>query len=169
MARPDLLQVPSFFHHYIDLVAQDDLIDAFREATPAFISFLEEIPPGKYDYRYAEGKWTVKQVLQHIIDAERIFSYRALRLARKDQTPLPGFEENDFAANAKTENRDWHNLVEEFKAVRKSSELLLLSLDEDQLHATGTVSGHRINALALFFIIIGHCTHHLQITRERYL
>ena len=99
--RPDLSRVPQFYHNYVNHVPQDELIDAFNTETPVFIHFLENIPPDKYDYRYADNKWTIKEVLQHIIDAERVFAYRALRFARKDPTSLPGFDENLFADNAK--------------------------------------------------------------------
>src|SRR6187401_310355 len=98
MSRPDLARVPEYFHRYINQVEEDDLMPAFRNQTETFIDFLEQIPPAKIDYRYAEGKWTIKEILQHIIDAERIFAYRALCFARKDATPLPSFEENDYAA-----------------------------------------------------------------------
>src|SRR5258706_12239368 len=114
--RPDLSRVPAFYHYYISHVPQDDLLEAFNVQTPAFIQFIENIPPDKYDFRYAEGKWTVKEVLQHIIDAERIFAYRALRFARKDPTFLPGFDENTFADNAKADKSNWNNLAEEFKS-----------------------------------------------------
>ncbi len=133
--RPDLSRVPSFYHNYVSQVPQDDLLEAFNIQTPAFINFIENIPSDKYDYRYAEGKWTIKEVLQHIIDAERVFAYRALRFARKDTTFLPGFDENSFADNAKAETRNWKNLVEEFKVVRMSSEYLFASFDDDQLDA----------------------------------
>src|SRR4249919_2219936 len=98
--RPDLSRVPSFYHNYINEVAQDDLLEAFNAGTPAFIQFLENIPLLKREYRYAEGKWTIKEVLQHIIDSERVFAYRALRFARRDTTSLPGFDEKIFARNA---------------------------------------------------------------------
>ncbi len=90
MPRPDLTRVPEFYHNYINQVSENDLMEAFQKESPAFIQFFENIPPSKYDYRYAEGKWTIKEVLQHIIDAERVFSYRALCFARKDQHSLAG-------------------------------------------------------------------------------
>src|SRR6476619_2103355 len=110
--RPDLSRVPSFYHNYISQVPENDLLEAFAKQTPAFIQFIESIPLEKYDYRYAEGKWTIKEVLQHIIDAERIFADRALRFARKDPTFLPGVDENNFAENAKADRRDWKELIE---------------------------------------------------------
>ena len=167
--RPDLSRVPSYFHNYISQVPEDDLMEAFNAETPAFIEFIENIPPDKYDYRYADGKWTVKEVLQHIIDAERVFAYRALRFARKDPTFLPGFDENAFAENAKADKRDWKNLVEEFKVVRMSSEYLFASFDDDQLDATGTSNNNSVYVLGIGFLLIGHCNHHKNILKERYL
>ena len=167
--RPDLARVGPSFHNYINQVTEDDLLEAFSSQSIAFIRFLETIPVDKYDYRYAEGKWSIKEVLQHIIDAERVFAYRALRFARKDATPLPGFDENLFAANSKADKRSWDKLVEEFKLVRRSSELMFQSFDEDQLEAGGIASGHPNYVLALGFVIIGHSAHHQKITKERYL
>jgi hypothetical protein len=168
--RPDLSRVGSSFHNYINQVPEDDLMDAFEKQSASFIRFLETIPPEKFDFRYAEGKWTIKEVLQHIIDAERVFCYRALRFARKDSTPLPGFDENLFAANSKADKRNWDKLVEEFKVVRRSSELLFQSFDNEQLECNGVSTSNNPNyVLALGFIIVGHAVHHQKITRERYL
>lgn len=166
--RPDLSRVPSFYHNYISHVPQDDLAEAFNVQTPAFIEFIESIPSEKYDYRYADGKWTVKEVLQHIIDAERVFSYRALRFARKDPTFLPGFDENLFAENAKADKREWKELVAEFKVVRMASEALFSSFDDDQLDATGTANNNSVYVLGIGFILVGHCMHHMKVMKERY-
>jgi len=167
--RPDLSRVGNSFHNYINQVTEDELAEAFDKESGSFIRFLDTIPVEKYDYRYAEGKWTIKEVLQHIIDAERIFAYRALRFARKDKTPLPGFDENSFAAASKADARNWDKLVEEFKVVRRSSELLFHSFDEEQLESDGISSNAPNYVLALGFIIIGHTMHHQKILKERYL
>ena len=167
--RPDLSRVGNFYHNYINLVTEDELSEAFEKQSASFIRFLETITTDKYDYRYAEGKWTIKEVLQHIIDAERIFSYRALRFARKDATPLPGFDENSFAAASKADTRSWNKLTEEFKVVRRSSELLFGSFDKDQLQADGISSNSPNYVLAIGFILIGHAMHHQKIIKERYL
>jgi hypothetical protein len=169
MARPDLSSTPPFYHNYINLVPVDDLMAAFKNETPAFVLFLESIPSGKLDYRYAEGKWSIRELLQHIIDAERIFGYRALRFARKDSTPLQGFDENLYGETSKAEKRNWVELLEEFKTVRKSSEFLFGSFDEEQMNATGVSSNKSISVLALGYIIIGHTIHHRKIISERYL
>jgi hypothetical protein len=167
--RPDLSRVPQFYHNYINHVPEDELIKAFNTETPAFIQFIEGIPPDKYDYRYADGKWTNKEVLQHIIDAERVFAYRALRFARKDPTFLPGFDENLFADNAKASARNWNVLVEEFKAVRMASEYMFTSFDDDQLDATGTANNNSIYVQAVGYVVIGHSIHHMNVIKERYL
>lgn len=169
MPKTDLTRVPEFYHNYISMVSEDDLIKAFEVNTKSFISFLEAIPADKYDYRYAPDKWTIKGIIQHIIDAERVFSYRALRFARKDGTHLPGFNENLFAKNAKTENRRWNDLVEEFKVTRKATELLFRSFDEEQLNAEGISNNASVYVMGIGFICIGHCCHHQKIIQEKYL
>src|SRR5213075_2346356 len=97
MPRPDLNRVPEFYHNYINQVPENDLMTAFKNQTPLFIDFLTSVPADKIDYVYAEEKWTIREILQHVIDAERVFSYRSLRFARKDPTPLSGFDEKLFA------------------------------------------------------------------------
>jgi DinB superfamily len=167
--RPDLNRVPEFYHNYINQVPEDDLATSFKNQSPLFIDFVKNIPANKIDYAYAEGKWTIKEVFQHIIDAERIFCYRALRFARKDPTPLPSFDENLFAQNAKADKRNWNDLIEEFKTVRKATESLFSSFDEEQLNANGISNNHPNYVLAFGFILIGHSIHHIKVIKERYL
>ena len=167
--RPDLNRVPQFFHNYIMHVPEDDLMTSFKNQTRVAIDFFSKLPGEKIDYAYAEGKWTIKEMLQHIIDAERVFCYRALRFARKDPTPLPGFDEDLFAANAKAAKRNWNELIEEFRVVRTGTELLFTSFDAEQLDSTGVCNNHPNHVLAWGYITIGHCLHHLRIIKERYL
>lgn len=169
MARPDLTRVPEFYHNYINQVPENDLKDAFKKESPAFIQFIETIPPEKYDYKYGPDKWTIKEVLQHIIDGERVFAYRALRFARKDDTPLPGFDENLFAQNAKADKRNWDDLVNEFKAVRASTEFLFTSFDNEQLESAGISNKYSSYVLAFGYVVVGHSLHHKRIIEERYL
>ena len=119
MARPDLATISHYYHNYINQVPENDLREAFKKESPLSIAFFESIPADKQDHRYAEGKWSIKEIVQHLIDAERVFSYRALSFARKDQTPLPGFDENDYAENTKMDNRKWADVLEEFRVVSK--------------------------------------------------
>ena len=167
--RPNLSRVGEWYHGYIGLVPEDDINEAFINQTAAFNAFIDSIPADKHDYRYAPGKWTIREVLQHVIDAERVFAYRALRFARKDGTPLPGFDENLFAANARADKRHWDHLVEEFKVVRRSSQILFNSFEEDQLESEGISSGSPTYVLAIGYTLVGHALHHLRVTRERYL
>ena len=168
MSRPDLSRVPAWYHGYINLVTEDDLMKVMKEQTVSFARFLENIPAGKQDFRYAEDKWTIKELVQHILDAERIFVYRALCFARKDATNLPSFEENDYAANSKAGNRDWNEMIEEFKTLRRSTEIMFASFDKEQLDATGKSNNNPIYVLAIGFIIVGHVTHHVNVMQERY-
>jgi len=167
--RPDLSRVPEFFHNYIKLVPEDDLMTSFKNQTQVLFDFLETIPAQKINYAYAPGKWTIKEIVQHMIDAERVFCYRALRFARKDLTPLHGFDENLFAKNAKADKRNWDDLVEEFKSVRNATQHLFGSFDEEQLEATGTSNNSSNYVLAFGYISIGHPLHHVKVIKERYL
>jgi hypothetical protein len=169
MPRPDLSRVPQFYHGYISKVKEDDLMNGLRSSTKNLFDLLKSIPADKHDHRYADGKWTIKEVVQHMIDGERVFTYRALRFARKDDTPLPGFDENLFAQTAKADKRNWNDLVEEFAAVRKATEIMFGSFDADQLDASGTASDASNYVLGFGYIVAGHVNHHCQIIRERYL
>jgi len=167
--RPDLNRVPEYFHNYINQVEESSLDLAFRKQGSSMIRFFEGIPEEKIDHRYAEGKWTIKEMLQHIIDAERVFSYRALCFARKDSTPLPSFDENAYAFNSKADKRDWNEMIDELRAVRHGTELLFDSFYEEQMESEGTASGKQNYVRGIGFIIVGHVTHHIKIIKERYL
>ena len=169
MSRPDLSRVPEFYHGYISSVKENDLLTGLKSSTKNLFELLKSIPPGKQGYRYADGKWTIKEVVQHMIDGERVFTYRALRFARKDDTPLPGFDENLFADTSKADKRNWDDLVEEFAAVRKSSEAMFASFDEEQLESSGIASENSTYVLGIGYIVAGHVNHHCQIIKERYL
>lgn len=132
-------------------------------------SFFRSIPPEKENYRYAEGKWTPKDILLHLIDAERIFAYRALRIARNDKTALPGFEENDYVIEANAEERSMESLLEEYFDVRKATISLFLSFSADALKRLGEASGFSVSVRAIGYIILGHEKHHANVIIERYL
>ena len=169
MSRPNLSRVPEFYHGYINKVKENDLMAGLKSSTKGLFDLLKSIPAEKHDYRYADGKWTVKEVVQHMIDGERVFTYRALRFARKDDTPLPGFDENLFAQTAKADKRSWNDLVEEFAALRKASEAMFASFDNEQLEAEGVASEHSTYVLGIGYIVAGHVNHHCQVIKERYL
>ncbi|HVS96127.1 MAG TPA: DinB family protein [Puia sp.] len=158
-----------FYQSYVDRIKENDFREAIRKNTKQFRRLLEGIPRKKIDHAYTEGKWTIRQMVQHIIDAERVFSYRALHLSRKDATALPGFDENQWAANDGGATRKWNDLLEEFITVRKSTEYLFESLSDEQLRFTGTVNGRPLNAFTIGFIIPGHVAHHMRVLEDRYL
>ena len=169
MSRPDLTRVPEWYHNYIRAVTENDFLTALKNQAESFPRFLETIPASKYDYKYAEDKWTIKEMMLHLLDAERIFAYRALCFARKDATPLPGFEENDYAKASKAGNRDWNDMIGEFRALRRSSEIMFAGFDEEQLESTGIANNNPVYVRAIGFIMVGHINHHMRILRERYL
>ena len=169
MPRPDLNRVPSFYHGYINGVKESELNAAFEKNLSEIPSFLQNIPEEKWNYRYAEGKWSIKEMVQHIIDAERIFSFRALCFARGEEASLPGFDENTYAANSKADDRSKADLLEELKAVQHSTCLLFKSFDDDQLNSAGIANQNSIYVNAIGFIINGHALHHKKVLEGRYL
>jgi uncharacterized damage-inducible protein DinB len=169
MARPQESDYAIFFNKYVQLPIGNSVQELIEKYSSALNEFINSLPELKADYAYAADKWTVKDVVQHLIDAERVFAYRVLCFSRKDQTNLPGFNENNFAANANAKSRSLASLKEEFAATRRSTDLLLLSFTEAQLQQKGTSNHHSITANAIAFIIFGHILHHKQILEERYL
>ncbi len=169
MSKPQLGDYGVFYETYVKLVDTYTVNQAVTTYAHPLCFFFVNLPEEKADYCYAEGKWSLKDLLQHMIDTERVMCYRMMRIARKDSTPLAGFDENLYAMNACAGNRSFVSLKEEFKALRKSTDLLLQSLTEEQLNNEGTASGHKITANALAYIIFGHLMHHKNIVEERYL
>lgn len=158
-----------FYHNYINKAPDENVVKAIRKNGRNFRKLLKRIPKKKIDYAYAEGKWTVRELLQHVIDAERVFSYRATSIARKDTTPLPSFDENYWAAHAQASSRHWKEMIIEFRFLRDANEILFSSFSEEQLRSIGVASNKEINVLALGYIIAGHVQHHMDILVERYL
>ncbi|ALM47593.1 damage-inducible protein DinB [Flavobacterium psychrophilum] len=155
---------------YIKLV--DDaysLTEELEISVHNFVHFVREIPMDKYEYRYAEGKWTIKEIIQHLIDSERIFAYRALRFSRGDETSLPGFDENAYAENVDADNRSTNDLLTELSALRHANIMMFKSFSAEALLRKGTASGYTVSVRAFGFLIIGHQNHHVKIFKERYL
>lgn len=154
---------------YFEAAPQDDMLIALSTSTKRFKKLLKKIPKKKVDYAYAEGKWTIREVLQHIIDAEKVFAFRALWFSRQDASSLPSFDENSWAAVSKASSRKWKNLVEEFFAIRSGNQLFFESLDDEQLKSIGTANNTQMNVGGLGFVCAGHVMHHIGIIKERYL
>ena len=160
---------PSHFAGYIQLVENEDLNSVLKNQIEASKQFFNSIPEEKIDYRYAEGKWTIKEVLQHIIDTERVFTYRALAFARKETSALPNMDENSYAENSGAGHRNWKDLIDEFASVRDSTIHLYSSFSESQLELSGRTVSYEMSVGALGYIIAGHFSHHVNILKERYL
>lgn len=169
MPKPFQGSYPAYFQNYISQVKEDDLEEAFKNQQEIIRDFFDAIPEEKTNTGYAAGKWSLKELLQHIIDTERIFNFRALSFARKEQASLPGFEENDYAANSNANARSWKSLCEELKVVRKSTEMLYDSFSEEALNTSGMANNNPTSVLAMGFINVGHLNHHKRIIEERYL
>jgi hypothetical protein len=168
MARPIPADYADYYQNYIAQLQGNSIEELITNYSDHFINVFNEIPESKADFAYADGKWTIKEVMQHLIDAERVFVYRALRIVRKDTYNLPGFDENEFAVNAHAATRSFSALKEEFMLIRKSTDIFLLSLTEEDLALKGSANQHPVSVLAIAFIIFGHTRHHIQVIEERY-
>ncbi|MBU2951774.1 DinB family protein [Tamlana agarivorans] len=159
-----------YYKTYIDKVPKSSkLIDGFECGREAVVSCFRSVPDDKLYYSYAPGKWTVKEVFQHIIDTERVFSYRCFCLARQEKTPLPGYEQDDYVPPSKANAKSMDDLIEEYEAVRRNTIVLLKSLSEADLKCVGTASGGNMSARAAAFIILGHEIHHLGVMKQHYI
>jgi hypothetical protein len=158
------------FAGYIAAVSQvTNPLLKLEDQLDELVSLLADLDPPLRLYCYAPGKWSVQQLLGHIIDAERIFACRALRIARADQTPLPGFEENGYVTAAEADSVEWSQLIAEFAAVRRSTVLMLQNLPAAAWTRMGVVNGAPTSARAMVYVMAGHLAHHLNVLRERYL
>ena len=158
----------NYFENYTSLVSEKNIITAFANQAKILDGFLVSISEEKSLYAYEEGKWTLKEMLQHIIDTERIFAYRALAIARKETATLPGFDENLYADNCNANRRTWAELGKEIKIVRNSTSLLFESFTEEMLETNGNFGSCNAFVNTIGFILVGHIYHHIKIAQERY-
>lgn len=158
-----------YMDRYLQKIEEADAIKALTINEKVIVEFFNSIQEVQSNHRYQSDKWSIKEILQHCIDVERIFTYRALCFARNEQTNLPGFDENAYVQSAQTDNRKWNDLCIEMSAVRKASILLYESFSETALLQTGTANNLSINAQTIGRIIAGHWLHHIEVIKERYL
>ena len=168
MKRPLEGDYAPFYAGYIKNVP-DDAIKAFGEQLYTTNVFFKSIPEDKIDYRYAEGKWSIKEIIGHLIDNERVMSYRALAISRNEKQSLPGFEQDDYVRESNYSKRDYSELVEELKRVRESNLLMFKNFSEEILDRRGVANNSEVTVRAILFIIAGHELHHINIIKERYL
>lgn len=168
-ARPAAGEYAPYYERYISLVPAGDVVATLGQQLEETLTLLGSIPEEKADSRYAPGKWSIKELVGHVIDGERIFGYRALRFARNDQTPLSGFEQDDYVSNGGFGERRLSDLAEEFAHVRRANLYMLRGLSAEAWRRQGDANGQMVSVRALAHIIAGHETHHMRILRERYL
>lgn len=169
MTRPQIETVPSFYKGYVENVKDQDMLEALSHASEITLKVIRSIPEDKGEYRYGEGKWSIKELLAHMIDVERILGYRALRFARNDKTELAGFEENDYAPEANAHARSIKQLADELERIRLTTMDLFKSFTSEMLKREGVANKNKLSVINIGYIIAGHQIHHLKILKERYL
>jgi len=167
--NPDSTEYAPYYGRYVGLVTGPDILDSLAHQAVSTEAFLKALPPSKSEFRYAPGKWSVKEVVAHVIDSERVFAYRALSFARGDAAQLPGFEQEDWMKALSLENVSIESLIDEYKDVRGSTVHLFGHLSPDAWKRRGTASGNPVTVRALAYIIAGHELHHLKVLREKYM
>ncbi|WP_299116689.1 DinB family protein [uncultured Winogradskyella sp.] len=158
-----------YYLPYINLATSSDIVSGLKQNLSSVVAFYMSIPKEKLEYAYAEGKWTIKDILLHVIDTERVFAYRAMRVARHDKTALAGFEQDDYVEAGNAVNRSIESLLSEYKAVRSATISLFESFADKSLTSIGTASGSPVSTRAIGYIITGHENHHNNVIKERYL
>ena len=166
--RPGADEHNPYYSKYIDQVPDGDLVSMLREQCMDTVAMLRGLSEDKANDAYEPGKWTVKEVIGHLMDAERVFGYRALSIARNDKTNLPGFDENAWVPAGNFGSRTLGDLLEEFQVVRASTVHLARHLSDEVLARRGTANGNPISVRALLYITAGHERHHVALFRERY-
>lgn len=169
IAAPAVGEFAPYYGTYINLIPEGTVLETMDRQHDTTLALLRGIRDEQAEFRYAPGKWTVKEVVGHVVDFERIFAYRALRIARGDRTPIPGADENEYVRGANFGARTLFDLAAEFHHLRQANLLLFRSFDEAALHRRGIANGLEISVRALAYIIAGHERHHMTILREKYL
>ena len=167
--RPEPAEYDPYYERYISLVKTNDIATTLQEQAQETRDLLNKVSAEKAEFRYAPGKWSTKEVLGHINDTERIMSYRVLRIARGDQTPIEGYEQDDYVAGGKFSHRTMDDLLQEFMTIRNATIQLIRHLDEETAERRGTANNKQITARAIVYVIAGHELHHRRILEEKYL
>jgi len=168
-ARPEKNEYADYYDKYVSLVPEGVVVETLERQLDDTLALLRSVGEERAGHRYAEGKWSVKEVVGHILDTERIFSYRALAIARGERQPLPGMDQEEYMAGANFDELKLSDLLEQFEHLRRANVLMLRGLSEEAWARRGTASGYEVTVRAIAYIIAGHEAHHLKILRERYL
>lgn len=167
--RPRADEHNPYYSLYIDRVPDGDIVETLERDLPGALAFFRGMPEDKALHRYAEGKWSIKQIIGHLSDAERVFQYRAMRFSRNDPQPIPGFDENLYVDNARFDEIPTSDLIDELENIRKASVLLLKQLDEEAFGRRGVANNNEMSVRALAWVMAGHLQHHIEVVRTRYL
>lgn len=168
MNRPETSEYDAYYERYVSQVADEEIIPVLERQPAELRSMFSNVGEDRGNYAYAEGKWTLKEVLSHLIDGERMFAYRVLRISRGDETPIEGFEQDGYIENSNANNRPFAELLEEFELQRRSNILLIKNLSDEATIRRGMASGLGISVRGLIYIMAGHVRHHFAILQERY-
>ena len=169
MSRPEKTEYDPYYERYVSLVENDDIIGTLGAQPTKLQDLLIALPEEKGDYKYADDKWTIKDLLGHLIDGERMFAYRLFRISRGDETPIEGFEQDGYIENAHSGRRSFGDLLDEFTLLRRANMIFFKNLTDDAWARVGTANNAKISVRALVYIMAGHIEHHLRILEERYL
>lgn len=168
MSRPTETEYAPDYQSYVSHVTEDEILPAMRSQIDAVDVLLDRVAPERETYAYAEGKWTIRQIVGHLIDGERVFGYRALCIARGETQDLPSFDENEYMVSAPYDQIELEDLLSEFRLVRLSNIAMLRTLDEAAWTRMGMANGAPVSVRALAYIMVGHARHHMGVLRERY-
>lgn len=169
MKKPQANEYPALYQNYIDLVKGSNILKTLKDQVLDIQALISQIPEEKQSYAYDVGKWTIKEVIGHIIDTERVLGYRAMRFARKDKTPLPGFDENLYIENGNFDKQTLYSLAHEFAIVREANLAMFKNFDEEALSQIGTANGLDASPRGIMYMIAGHAIHHMNTIRTKYL
>lgn len=169
MNRPERTEYDPYYERYVSLVENDEILDTLGTQSIKLNALLSGMPEERGEFRYADGKWSIKELLGHLIDGERMFAYRLFRISRGDQTPIEGFEQDGYIENAHSDERSFSDLLDEFSLLRRANMLFFNNLTPEAWDRVGTANNVKISVRALVYIMAGHIEHHLAILKERYL
>ncbi len=168
MSQFSIEEIPAFYHRYVEPLKEQNMIDVLHETSEKTLRFLNDLEESNGDFRYASGKWSVKEVLCHMLDAERVFCFRALTFARNDRTELPGFDENTYTPEANAASRSIAELLQEVARLRATTLDLFKSFTSEMLNRKGIANKGNFTVRGIGYIIAGHELHHLTILQDRY-
>jgi len=169
MNRPNETEYAPYFQSYVNQVSETDILHVMRAQVDDLDVLLERVAPEKETYRYAEDKWSIREIVGHLIDGERVFGYRAFSIARGEQQSLPGFDQDEYMLTAPYNNIELEDLLSELRLVRLGNIAMFRTLDEESWNRVGTANENQVSVRAIAFIMAGHLRHHMNVLRERYL